>query len=251
MMLSTFALLALLQAAVGGRSSIGHVKGAAVHVQGDRLLLGAVVPAMPEPWASVDLGAAPRPLQRRILTRHQIDGRLRLAELGSSPVPVPARIEVVRDGQVLNEVKLQALVRRQVEVRLAMGSVLRQLSVEGGLVLPPGKVDCQVPDLGQLRGGRQTVLATIASRTAAGEQTQVRVPVLLDLELPQQAAVGPGIERNQPVTIRIQSGAVTVQSSGIAQLSGHVGDSVAVLPSGGTRVLHGRVMDARTVEVLP
>jgi hypothetical protein len=244
-------LVCLFALGAGGTATAAAAAVPTVHVGGERLVLGSVVPSMPEPWASIDLGAAPRPLQRRLLTRRQIDARVRLAQLGSSPVALPSRIEVMRDGQVLTEPQLQRLVRTQVVRGLSMGSILRQLSLEGGLVLPRGKVSCQLPNLAALRAGRQTVLATIRSHVEGATPAQVQIPVLLDLEVLQQAPGLAQIERGQPVTILVQSGSVSVQSTGVAQLSGQVGDAIGVLPSGGTRVLHGRILDAQTVEVHP
>jgi flagella basal body P-ring formation protein FlgA len=55
--------------------------------------------------------------------------------------------------------------------------------------------------------------------------------------------------RGAEVRIVVRSENVTVQATAIAQEAAGLGELVQVLPSGGSRVIRGRVLDARTVEV--
>ncbi|RYF10407.1 MAG: hypothetical protein EOO40_05215, partial [Deltaproteobacteria bacterium] len=85
---------------------------------------------------------------------------------------------------------------------------------------------------------------------AEGEVQGTMVPALLDVEVPaslHQAIVS----RGQHVQVVINQGAVHLQSGGTAQQSGRAGDWISVMPQQGSRVLQAKVIDSRTVEVLP
>jgi hypothetical protein len=221
-----------------------------VHVAGERLLLGELIEALPEPWAGIDVGPSPLPLQSRIFARSQLEARIRQAQLGPAPVPLPQRLQVTRLGQRLAEPQLRTLMQGGLMQALPADVTLRSLTLSGGLVLPEGSVRCEFPDLQRVHTGRQTVLATLSTQGDSGEITAVRVPLLLDLEVPPRA-VHLVVQRGQTVTLLLRSGAVTVQTAGVVQAAGAVGDHVSVLPSNGVRVLDATVRDARTVEVTP
>jgi hypothetical protein len=73
--------------------------------------------------------------------------------------------------------------------------------------------------------------------------------VFFDLEPTMAARATSIIARGAEVKIIVHSPNVTVQASAVAQEAAGLGESIQVLPSGGTRVIRGRVIDARTVEV--
>jgi hypothetical protein len=233
-----------------GAAAPGGAPQAAVHVAGERLLLGELIEALPHPWAGIDLGPSPLPLQSRILVRSQLEARIRQAQLGPAPVPLPQRLQVFRLGQRLTEPQLRTLLQGGLLQALPVDVTLRSLTLSGGLVLPEGSVQCEFPDLQRVRSGRQSVLATLTTQGETGDVTSVRVPLLLDLEVPPRA-VHPVVQRGQTVTLLLHSGAVTVQTAAVVQAAAAVGEQVSVLPSNGVRVLDGTVRDARTVEVTP
>jgi flagella basal body P-ring formation protein FlgA len=58
------------------------------------------------------------------------------------------------------------------------------------------------------------------------------------------------VRQGAEVQVVVRSGNVTVQALGVVQEAGALGEAVRVLPQGSARVVRGRVLDARTIEVL-
>ena len=214
-----------------------------VEVNSERVRLAHLVPRMPEPWASVDLGAAPEPLQHRIVTSNDIARKISLARLEAAPLPLPGRTEVLRAGTNFTEPELRTMLQEALIAQLPAPHALRSLSVSGGIVVGAGEVQVDLNML-QLHEGKQTIMATVQSADGIARS----VPMLVDIHRTIKAS-GPVITRGQDIVIVLTQGSVRVQSSGIAQGPGAIGEIIAVMPTSGTRVLHGRVVDARTVEV--
>ncbi len=221
------------------------LSAAPVEISGARVQLGMLLPAAPQPWAQVDLGAAPPPLQRRIFTAAQIAAgvaRAGLPELLGAPLP--ARVSVVRRGRGISQMALRELIQRQVRDQLPAGAILRQLSVASGLTVGAGELGISIAWPARPLAGRQTLMATLLTE----DGWEGRLPVQVDLFRPaeQMRAV---IDRGQQVAIVLEGPGLRVESVGMAQSRGAVGDIIQVLPSVGTRIVRGRILDARTVQV--
>lgn len=217
-----------------------------VQLQGDRITLGALVARMPEPWASLDLGAAPAPLQSRWVLAQQVHAAIAAARLTRPPLAVPKRVRVSRDGQVFSAPALRPLILEQVQQALPPQASVRSLVIHAGAVMPAGPVSLRLAWSTPAHAGRQMVMAHLETDTEAGSM----VPVTLDLNMPvkRDAHV---VARGAPVRAVLTVGNVSVQQSAVAQSAGALGETITLLPDGGSRMLHGRVLDARTVEVQP
>ena len=217
-----------------------------VQLQSERITLGAVVQRMPEPWASVDLGAAPAPLQSRWVLAQQVHAAVLAAHLGRAPVPVPRRTRVVRSGQVLSAPALRPLILQQVQDALPPNAAVRSLVIHSGAVLPEGPVNLHVVWSTPAHAGKQMVMAHLETPS-----DDIRmVPVTLDLHVPQVRS-NTIITRGASVHAVLTLGNVQVQQAAVAQGTGALGDMITLLPEGGSRMLRGRVLDEHTVEVQP
>lgn len=223
-----------------------------VSIEATRVRLGALVQGLREPWAEVDLGPAPQPLQSRVWQRATVEARIHQAGLPPLPVAVPPRIRVVRAGQRVSEARLRDLVYPEVVAALPPGATLRRLVLTGGVVLGRGTPHVCVPPLHHVHTGEQSALITIVTQDGGGPAPQAGsvIPVLLDLDVPT-ALHQNIITRGQQVVVVVNAGAVHLESRGVAQMSAALGNYVAVMPQNGTRLLQGQVVDAQTVEVLP
>ena len=217
---------------------------AAVPVQGTRLYLGDLAPNLEQPWAAVDLGPTPQPLQQRRLRAAEIAQAVARANLPPVRARLAASYQLVREGQHVSQVQLRSWIEASLRPRLPPGAILRSLVVTAGLDAGPGTVDVSLHWPARPISGRQSLRVQLS--TADGWNHTL--PVLVDVQLPAQAFQG-AIERGQRITIVLESAGVRLESTGVAQQRGAVGDTIRVLPNVGNRVLQARVRDRSTVEV--
>ena len=59
----------------------------------------------------------------------------------------------------------------------------------------------------------------------------------------------PIVFRNDAVTLRVISGALTINGTGVAQGSGGVGEVIPVRTGDRRRIVHARIIDSETVEI--
>ncbi len=57
------------------------------------------------------------------------------------------------------------------------------------------------------------------------------------------------ISRNQQVAVRVATGSIVIETSGIAQTNGHIGQSVKVKPSGSSEIFMAKVLEPGVVLV--
>jgi hypothetical protein len=220
-----------------------------IEVTAARVRMGDLLRDVPEPWASLDMGAAPEPMQEARYTKDDIEARAYKARL---PLPqdieVPRVLRVVRTGQVVTEPHLANLVRQSLIAALPPGTRIRSLRLNGGVVLPQGPVYIR-PELPEvLEHGEQLLRIGVGVRSdAQGSHTVVEACV--DMQLQSRRKGVPVLGRGSEVTVQIVTKGVLVQASGLAQEPGSIGDYIKVLPIQGNRMLQARIIDARTVEV--
>jgi hypothetical protein len=251
---------------VVGLGVASNARADTVEVQGARVHMGDLLPDAPEPWASLDMGAAPDLSQELRVTREAIVARLAQARMALPPgVTVPRVLRVIRRGQVVTEPRLTQMVRQELIHALPPGSRIVALRLSGGVALPPGRVKVHVAVPDALTAGAQALQVAVRAEAAyaPGEYLNagavdygethnadaVTVTAYLELATPARGRRVPVLGRGAEVVVQIRSAGVLVQSSGLAQEAGSIGDIVGVLPTHGSRVLHARVVDATTVEV--
>ena len=157
-----------------------------IEVEGKRVLLGHLRTGLAAELANFDLGPAPQPGHRRILTRKQVEKRLRQAMipqrvLDRAGLRMPRRVEIVRPKQVLNEVQLQKMVGRVIQSQLPPNASLLGTSVVGGIVLGPGRVRVTAQMPRDLRGGWQSARVKVV----AGDGRPRVMPVRFEIEIQQ------------------------------------------------------------------
>ena len=217
-----------------------------VQVNHARMRLGDVLPNTPAPWDDIDLGHAPAPLGARRIDASEIRERVAEANLQPLPTALPAQLRVCRSGQQVRAPELQQRVRQALEQILPQGSHAKRIHVTGSVVLPTGAYQTQLNPPRQWFSGRQNVNVELWSDQA---ETPVSLSVDVDISLPSKPTAVAAVSRGSTVTIIAEGPGVRVQSNGVAQEGGALGESIAVLPSNGMRVVRGRIRDAHTVEV--
>lgn len=213
-------------------------------IDGDRILLADLVEGVPAEIAGLDLGPAPEPGKRRVITARSIRRRLREARIPASRLRIPARVAVVRPKQVLTEGELEDLVRAATLREGPPGVVLRSVRGRGALELPKGEVIVNIQWPRRVREGKQSLRVEV---DVEGRREAVAlVTAELDVRLGKLA-----VERGERVDIIARVGPVIVRGAGIAQQKGRYGDLIRVLPDGAMRVVEGVIGESGAVEVRP
>ena len=164
---------------------------------------------------------------------------LQLPGASASQAPAAARPSCVNH--------LTVLARQKILGALPVGYRLRNVTVQN-ICVPKseGRLQTHVALPDALAPGRNDVSVTFIGASKQRFSAQVQ----MDLEATVGAKAAVVMARGAEVKIIVRSENVTVQAAAIAQESAGLGESVQVLPSGGSRVIRGRVLDARTVEVM-
>ena len=214
-----------------------------VRVDSSRIALGDVLRNAPASIANLDLGPSPRPGKSRVLKGEYIRKRLRQAMIQVKGLRIPHRVRVDRPSQILTELQLQSIMRRQLPYLLPGGIIVKSMKVRGGVVLARGPIKVGLGKV-RLRHGRQTVTATVQ----AGDSSPKLVIVALDIEQNRESDIL-YVKRGQPVIVMVRLNGVTIRAKAVAQQDGRKGQLVAVLPLDGRKLIRGRVVESGTVEV--
>jgi flagella basal body P-ring formation protein FlgA len=70
-----------------------------------------------------------------------------------------------------------------------------------------------------------------------------------DVVLRHDVAIPPAVRSGEPVRVRLADGAVAIEIQGVAAQDGHVGEEIRVVNPSSGRMLRGRVVGPRDVEV--
>jgi hypothetical protein len=221
-----------------------QVYAARIEVDADRVLLGDVVRGVSAEVSSVDLGPSPEPGFSRIMTRRQVKSRLAQAMVKVSLVKMPKTVRVYRPKQIMSELQLKKRLVEAMEQVLPDGFELLGVHSMGGLVLPRGPVNLKIKLPRKLRRGRLGVRA----RVSVGGQSPRLIAFSADIEeqVERQVII---MSRGSRVMIVAKTGQVTVQSHGVAQQNGRLGEVIAVLPKGSRKLVYAKVKSGQRVEV--
>jgi len=237
-------LLSLLAALSGITATADAAAPARVSVLGDRILIADLLPGAPVEIGALDFGPAPQPGHSRWLSRGEIRRRLHQAMVHVPRLRIPRRIQVGRPAQRLSEPQLRRLVQQAVMARLPAGASLRHVGVVGGVVLPAGNITTEIDTPARWHPGRQVVRV----RLQAGASAAIVVPATLTIEMASVDRT-PLVRRGDRVIIAARAPGLEVRTRGVAQRDGASGETIAVLPLNGNRVLLARVRDANNVEI--
>jgi hypothetical protein len=214
-----------------------------ITVDDERLVLADVLPRAPAPWSEIDLGPTPNPGESMWLTGDSIRRCVAQAQLDPVPVQVPRRLRIVRSVQRVDEVQLRGMVEDALGEHVEAAAV-RSVTVRGGIVMPKGPVSVNLDLPSRMRGGRQTIMAYLQS--AHGRS--VSFPVMLELRESRKRGAHV-IQRGQSVIVRLRRGGILVEAPAVAQENGALQSVITVMPQGGSKVIHARVINQRYVEV--
>jgi hypothetical protein len=219
-----------------------------VMVQGERVVLGDVMRAVPVAMRSLDLGASPAPGEARVFTRAEIEEHIIDARLGPKAQSVlrevPKRVVVRRAHQVFSAIELKKRVIKVLDESLPSHVQVLRVHVHSGLMLPVGPVEIELDIPSKFRNGEQALSAW----ARVGDYERVRVHAKAHFRMRADTSHA-SIRRGSTVSVVVMGQNVTVRAQGVAQQGGKSGDAIPVLVEGGKRVVHGRINDEGVVEV--
>ena len=141
--------------------------------------------------------------------------------------------------------ELEPLARAAISATLPEGTKLKSVRLPATMSLREGEL--QVALAGPLSAptGRRAVALLIS----AGGERPTRLAAIAEFE--SQADQRSAVTRGSQVQVIVRMPGILVLTHGIAQANAACGEAVPVLADGGRKILNARVIDAKTVEVLP
>ncbi|MGF1465934.1 MAG: flagella basal body P-ring formation protein FlgA [Sandaracinaceae bacterium] len=207
----------------------------------DPIRLAEVLPALEgTDLGDVDLGPAPPPGGARVVRRSEVLLALRRAGRSTRGLAVPRRTVIRRAARTIAPERLEELARPAIEARLAPCR-LASLGPVAPVTIPPGELRVAVEGRAPARGGPVPLVVSLR----VGE-TEVRRALQARVECPP-----PVVRAGAPVRLVARVGPVVASAPGVARQHGRVGEVIRVQNRQTRADLEGRVVDARTVEVLP
>jgi flagella basal body P-ring formation protein FlgA len=136
--------------------------------------------------------------------------------------------------------------------RVRVGEAVCVIRVEAPLlevVLPVARGAFVGPDAVRPRVGSLDGLPLLAPVTRVVGATARRDLASGDILLPHDISVPPAVRTGDPVRLRVLHGPIQASVDGIARQDGDIGDEIRILNPSSGRVLRGRVVGPREVEI--
>jgi hypothetical protein len=182
-----------------------------------------VDPSAPPELAEIELCKTPPAGSSRVLTRRDMQTRVR--EAGADPkgllLPNTLRVESPAERWTPEDVAGRA--DAAVRGALPPGVTLVKLSAMRGVVVPPGTTVTNVKPSVPRRAGRHTL--TAVAELSAGDEVIARTPLSLVIDV-SEASLAPLVAKGDRVTLLIQHGNARVGANGHALADAHAGDLV-------------------------
>lgn len=212
----------------------------AVNVEGDRVTLAMIVPALSgTELGDLELAPAPPPGETSVIRASDVKAKLK--ESGRDPrgLLIPKSVRLVRKKRTLEAKELDALVKAALAPRVAPCNV-EEISQLSPVTLGEGEFQVDAEAMPRKQSGRSNASVTLTQ----GERKQ-RINLQAVLSCPE-----PVIHPGAQIRLVVIRGAVHVSAPGVANQPGRVGDEIRVTNSASKKALIGRVIDAQSVEVV-
>lgn len=220
--------------------SAGVAVAQEVQVQGDRITLGAVLPALVgTELGDLDLGPSPLPGQPLWVRASDVRAALRRAQRDDRGLSIPKRVRVVRPMRVLSAQELETRAREALNALLAPCEVKSLPSLNPQNVAA-GEVEVTATATPPRSSGRVPFQLTILQSTTTFTQHAQAV-----VECPP-----PVVSAGASLRLVAVVGSVKVSTPGVAAQAGRVGDEIRVTNSITRKSLRARVIDGDSAEVL-
>jgi len=214
---------------------------AAVHaepvrtVHGPRILLSDVVTDAPADLAGLDFGPAPAPGASRLVTRSEVQSRLRRLGHDTSALSIPESVRLVGSGKEIAPTELAAMASSALRSALPAGVALVSVDPAPHPVLVPEGASITAALVPQLprRTGRARVTVTV--ELSAQGRVAARVPLSATVEVGEQA-VRPDVPKGTALRLLLTRGAIVITAPGVVLSDANVGDTVraVIRPTGKT-----------------
>jgi len=219
-------------------------------VHGPRILLSDVVTDAPADWAGLDFGPAPAPGASRLVTRSEVQSRLRRLGRDPSALSIPESVRLVGSGKEVAPTELATMASSVLRGALPAGVTLISVDPAPHPVLVPegaAVTAALVPQLPR-RAGRARVTVTVE----LSEQGHVaaRVPLSVTVEIGEQAA-RPDVPKGTALRLLLTRGAIVITAPGVVLSDANVGDTVraVIRPTGKTvRVVVTSAQEGKVVD---
>ena len=225
---------------VGLVSSPGYAHADEIAVEGDRVTLGMILPALAgSELGSIDIAAAPLPGEHSVIRASDIKAKLKQSGRDARGLAIPRSVRLVRRARSIEGDKLDEMVRTVLAPQVAPCDVA-QLSPLSPLTIGDGDFELEAEPVSRKQSGRTQ--ATITLRQ--GERSQ-RISAQAVLHCPDPVML-PG----NTIRLVATAGPVRVSAPGTVNQPGRVGDEIRVTNQLTKRALKARVLDAQTAEVI-
>jgi hypothetical protein len=212
----------------------------AVNVDGDRVTLAMIVPALNgTELGALDLAAAPAPGESTVIRASDVKAKLKESGRDARGLLIPKSVRLVRKKRTLEAKELDALIKTALAPRVAPCNV-EELSALTPVTLGEGEFELEAEAMPRKQSGR-----TNASVTLIQGERKTRINLQAVLSCPE-----PVIQPGAQIRLVVNRGPVHVSAPGVANQPGRVGDEIRVTNSTSKKALIGRVIDAQSVEVV-
>lgn len=204
-------------------------------ITGPRIHMSDIVEGAPEAIAALDFGPAPAPGASRVVTRSEVESRLR--RLGHDPgsLAIQDSVRLVTQGR---EVPPEDVAREASSViRSVLPPGITLLGVEPApraVLVPVGAslTSALLPQFPR-RAGR--VRVTITVEFVDDGKVAARVPLSASVQVSEEAA-RPDVAKGTTIRLLLTRGAVTITAPGVLLADANVGDTVraTIRPTGKT-----------------
>jgi hypothetical protein len=216
-------------------------------VSGRVVRLVDVDPNAPADLAEIELCKAPPPGSSRVLTRRDMQTRVREAGYEPKGLVLPNTLRVESPAERWNAEDVAGRADAAVRGALPPGVTLVKLSAMRGVVVPPGTTVSNVKPSLPRRAGRHTL--TAVAELSSGDEVVARMPLSLVIEV-SEAALAPLVAKGDRVTLLIQHGNARVGASGNALADANAGELVWFKVATTGKVLKAKVTARDTAMVV-
>jgi hypothetical protein len=214
-----------------------------VSVTGRSVRVADIDPNAPHELAGIELCKAPPPGSSRLLTRRDMQTRVREAGFDPKGLALPSTLRLEAPAERWTADDVAARADATVRNALPPGVTLVKLSAARGAVVPPGTSVAGVKPSVPRRAGRHTI--TTVAELRADEEIVARAPLTLVLEV-SEAALEPLVKKGDRVTLLIEYGNARVGASGLALADANAGDLVWLKVATTGKVLKAKLVSRDT-----
>ena len=218
-------------------------------VAGSRILLSDIVPNAPATASRSDFGPSPAPGASRLISRQEVQARLRRLGIDPAKIAMPDVVRMVGRGKELAPNEVSSLSSPLIRQSLPAGITL--FGVEPAaqpVIVPPNAAPGSVlfPQWHR-RSGR--IRATVTVEFVDEGRVVARIPLSITVEMASDAGRA-DVAKGTSLQVVLTQGAVSITSSATTLSEGNIGDTVRVTIRATGRVVRALITSSTAGKVV-